>query len=58
MHTIIKSAPPGKYVDLKYVRKATQSLLFEGKTQNEVTLDLLDMIAEDNTFLGDSEGMD
>lgn len=58
MHTIIKSAPPGKYVDLKYVRKATQSLLYEGKTQKEVTLDLLDMITEDNNFLGDSSDMD
>lgn len=58
MHTIIKSAPPGKYVDIKYVRKATQSLLFEGKTQSEVTLDLLDMITEDNNFLGDSSDMD
>ncbi len=58
MHTIIKSAPPGKYVDAKYVRKATQTLLFEGKTQAEVTLDLLDMIVEDNIMLGDSEGMD
>lgn len=58
MFTILKSGPPGKYFDIKYIRKATESLLFEGKTQAEVMMDLIDVMVEDNTMIGDSEGMD
>ena len=55
-HTIIKSLPPGKYIDLKYLRAAMEGLVEEG---SKYTMDdMLSMIFEHNFMLGDSEDFD
>jgi hypothetical protein len=55
-HTIIKSLPPGRYIDLKYLRSALEGLVEEG---NKYTMDdLLSMAFEHNLMIGDSEGFD
>jgi hypothetical protein len=57
-HAIIKSAPSGKYIDLKYIRGAISGLLTEGQSQSEVMKQLLNMAIEENNVIGDSQGMD
>lgn len=54
---ILQAAGPGKFIDLKFIRKATEGLLFDGKTQEEVQKDLLDLVMERNVMIGDSQGM-
>lgn len=55
-HTIIKSLPPGRYIDLRFLRAALEGLTDEG---NRYTMDdLLSMSFEHNIMLGDTEGFD
>lgn len=52
-HTLIKSLPPGKYIDLKFLRGALEGLLEENKSW---TLDdLLSLAYEHNQLIGDSQ---
>lgn len=55
-HALIKSAPPGKYIDLRFLRNALKGL----KQENSgITIDdLITMVFEHNHFLGDTEGFD
>lgn len=55
-HALIKSLPPGRYVDLHFLRNALSGLQEE---QSEYTLDKLILLAmEQNQIFGDSEGFD
>jgi hypothetical protein len=55
---IIMAAPSGKYIDMKFINNAVEGLLFDGKKQEEVAKDLLNMASENNIFIGNSAGMD
>ncbi len=55
-HTLIKSLPPGKYVDLKFLRGALEGLTDEN---NKYTMDdLLSGIFEHNMMIGDTGEFD
>lgn len=55
-HLILKSLPPGKYVDLKYIRGALSGLKDE---ENPYTMqDLINLAWEQNVIIGDTEGFD
>lgn len=55
-HTLIKSLPPGKFIDLKFLRGALEGLLEENKSW---TLDdLLSLAYEHNQLIGDSQDFD
>jgi hypothetical protein len=55
-HAILKSLPAGKYIDLKYLRNALDSLEEEG---TQYTLqDLINLAMEQNIMIGDSEGFE
>lgn len=55
-HALIKSLPPGKYIDLHFLRNAISGLKEE---QSEYTIDDLILLAmEQNQILGDSDGFD
>lgn len=56
-HAIIKSAPSGKYIDLKYLRNALTGLTVEGLKKFNIH-DLLDLIYEHNTAIGDTTGFE
>lgn len=55
-HLILKSLPPGKYIDLRYVRGALSGLKEEG---NVYTMQqLINMAFEQNVIIGDTEGFE
>lgn len=55
-HAIIKSLPPGRYIDLHFMRNALTGLKDEG---NEWTIDdLIQMAVEQNNILGDTQGFE
>lgn len=54
-HCIRKSLPPGRYVDLKYMREAAETLK-ETKIGMSVER-LLELFLVDNFLIGDTEGM-
>lgn len=55
-HTIEKSLPKGKYIDLRHVRNVLTGLEEE---ENEWTIqDLINMAFEQNIIIGDTEGFD
>lgn len=55
-HLILKSLPPGKYIDLRYVRGALSGLQDE---DNKYTMQqLINMAFEQNVIIGDTEGFD
>ena len=55
-HALIKSLPPGRYLDLHFLRNALAGLKEE---QSEYTLDKLILLAmEQNWMLGDTDGFD
>lgn len=53
-HLVIKSKPPGAYVDIKYMRSALETLNESDDAKKTMT-DLLNMFFEDNVMLGDTE---
>lgn len=55
-HTLIKSLPPGKYIDLKFIRGALEGL----KEENKIWTidDLLSLAYEHNHLIGDSQDFD
>lgn len=55
-HALIKSLPPGKYIDLRFLRNALKGL----KNENSAYTidDLLALVFENNQFIGDTEGFD
>lgn len=55
-HALIKSLPPGKYIDLRFLRNALKGL----KQENSAYTidDLLALVFEQNHFIGDTEGFD
>lgn len=55
-HTLIKSAPEGKVIDMKYIRNAIEGLTEEMKGTS--VKDLLDKAIEDNIHVIDSEGFE
>ncbi len=55
-HTLIKSKPPGSYVDIRFMRKALEGLV---EDNNKYTMDdLLSLFFEHNIMLGDTEDFD
>lgn len=55
-HALIKSLPPGRYLDLHFLRNALSGLQEE---QSEYTLDkLINLAMEQNWMLGDTDGFD
>lgn len=55
-HTLIKSLPPGKYIDLKFIRGALEGLKEENKSWT--IDDLLSLAYEHNHLIGDSQDFD
>jgi hypothetical protein len=55
-YEIIKALPPGKYIDLRYLRNALQGLTKEGSDYTQQNL--IDLIMENNFFIGDTEGFE
>jgi hypothetical protein len=55
-HCLVKSMPPGSYVDLKFLRNALTGLKKEGTAYT--IDDLITMVYENNQMIGDSEGFD
>lgn len=55
-HCLIKSLPPGKYIDLHFLRNALQGLTEEGGKYTQQ--DLINMVFEQNIMIGDSDGFD
>ena len=54
-HCIRKSLPPGRYVDMKYMREAAENLKESG---TGLTVErLLELFLVDNFLIGDTEGM-
>jgi len=51
-HLIIKSKPPGAYLDLKFLRSALETL--EETNAKKTMTDLLNMFFEDNVMIGDT----
>jgi hypothetical protein len=61
MWEIVKAAPNGKYIDLKYIRNAAQSFLGDGVPEEEIQSKMLELVntaVEDNIHVGDSGGFD
>jgi hypothetical protein len=55
-HTIIKSLPPGKYIDLRFLREALNGLVDDS---SKWTLDdLLSLVFEHNYMIGDTQDFD
>lgn len=55
-HLIMKSLPPGKYIDLRFLRNALTGLKEE---DNQYTIQqLVNLALEQNVFIGDTEGFD
>lgn len=55
-HALIKSLPPGRYIDLHFMRNAVTGLKDEA---TEYTIDkLINLAMEQNQMIGDSEGFD
>jgi len=55
-HTLIKSLPAGRYIDIRFLRGAMEGLKDESNQWNMERL--LTMALEQNVVLGDSEGFD
>lgn len=56
-HSIIMSLPPGKYINLKFLRSALNGL--KKDAENKYTQQMLiDLAMEKNWFIGDTEGFD
>lgn len=53
-HALIKSAPPGKYIDLRFLRNAVAGL----KESKYTVEHLMELAVEHNWFIGDTEGFD
>lgn len=55
-HTILKSLPPGKYVDLRYMRSALESLQEADSTYT--INDIITLALESNIMIGDTTGFE
>lgn len=55
-HAIIKSLPPGRYIDLRFMRNALTGLA-EGAAKYTQD-DLINLAMEQNFFIGDTDGFD
>lgn len=55
-HSLIKSLPPGKYIDLRFLRSALEGLKKEDAKWTQQ--DLINLAFEHNIMIGDTEGFE